>query len=341
MTQLKSITLLLALAFVATQSASAQDAPAKPVLAPGIYAEVVTSEGNMMLRLHYDKVPMTIINFISLAEGTGLSATREGRFYDGLNFHRVIPNFMIQGGCPQGTGTGGPGYKFADEFHPDLKHDGPGVLSMANSGKATNGSQFYITHKATPWLDNKHSVFGNIISGQDVVNKIKKGAKLTKMNIIRVGEAAMAFKADAAAFTAAQKAHVLRQKAQPSAAEVKQVIDSLFPGGTTTASGLYYIVRNPGTGDAPAKGAKVSAHYTGSLLSGKVFDSSKGMLPFQFSVGTGSVIKGWDEAFSSMKKGEKRTLIIPPNLAYGTAGAGNEIPPNATLIFDVELIGSK
>jgi peptidyl-prolyl cis-trans isomerase A (cyclophilin A) len=336
--------ILAALALVIAHASFAQDAPAAagtPDLEPGIYAEMVTSEGNMMLRLHYDKVPMTIINFISLAEGTGLSATREGRFYDGLNFHRCIPDFMIQGGCPQGAGTGDPGYKFADEFHPHLRHDGPGVLSMANSGPATNGSQFFVTHKATPWLDNKHSVFGKIVSGQDVVNKIQKGAKLSKLNIIRVGEAAKAFKADGAAFTAAKAAHEVRKKANPSAAEIKQVVDSLYGGGTTTPSGLYYIVRKPGSGEAPSKGAVVEAHYTGSLLNGKVFDSSKGMLPYSFKVGTGGVIKGWDEAFSGMKKGEKRTLIIPPSLAYGARGAGNRIPPNATLMFDVELVNIK
>jgi cyclophilin family peptidyl-prolyl cis-trans isomerase len=345
--------LLIAISLVIAHAAFAQDAPATPgtvpvsptlpapELEPGIYAEMVTPSGNMVLRLHYDKVPMTVMNFISLAEGTGLSATRDGRFYDGLTFHRCIPNFMIQGGCPDGKGTGGPGYKFADEFHPDLKHDGPGVLSMANSGPATNGSQFFVTHKATPWLNNKHSVFGKIVSGQDVVNTIQNGAKLTKLNILRIGDAAKAFKADGAAFTAAKAAHELRKKANPTPAEAKQIIDSLYGGGTTTPSGLYYVVRKPGTGEPPAAGAKVSAHYTGSLLSGKVFDSSQGMLPFQFNVGTGRVIKGWDEAFSTMRKGEKRTLIIPPNLAYGKAGAGNAIPPNATLIFDVELVDSK
>jgi cyclophilin family peptidyl-prolyl cis-trans isomerase len=350
--------LLASLALLLSSALFAQDAPAEPTpppatpepaaepapepdLEPGIYADIDSSEGKMLLRLHYEKVPMTVINFISLAEGTGLSATRDGRFYDGLSFHRCIPDFMIQGGCPQGNGTGGPGYKFADEFHPHLKHDGAGVLSMANSGPATNGSQFYITHKATPWLDNKHSVFGHIVSGQDVVNKIQKGATINKLNILRVGDAAKAFKADGDAFTAAKAAHALRTKDAPSAAEVKQIIDALYSGGTSTPSGLYQIIRKPGTGEPPAKGAQVSAHYTGSLISGNVFDSSTGMLPYQFNVGTGSVIKGWDEAFSSMRKGEQRTIIIPPNLAYGAAGAGGIIPPDATLIFDVELVDIK
>jgi peptidyl-prolyl cis-trans isomerase B (cyclophilin B) len=137
-------------------------------------ATIETNKGTIRLRLHDDKAPKTVANFEKLS-GEG--------FYDGLLFHRVIPDFMIQTGCPQGTGTGGPGYKFPDEFHRDLKHDGPGVLSMANAGPNTNGSQFFITHVATPWLDNKHSVFGRVIEGQDIVDAIKKGDKMLKVNV--------------------------------------------------------------------------------------------------------------------------------------------------------------
>lgn len=137
-------------------------------------ATIKTNKGTIKLELFEDKVPKTVENFVKLAS--------DG-FYNGLKFHRVIPDFMIQTGCPQGTGTGGPGYKFADEFHPDLKHDGPGVLSMANAGPNTNGSQFFITHVATPWLDGKHSVFGHVIEGQDVVNQIKQGDKMESVTI--------------------------------------------------------------------------------------------------------------------------------------------------------------
>jgi peptidyl-prolyl cis-trans isomerase B (cyclophilin B) len=129
-------------------------------------ATIETSRGTIKLKLHADKVPKTVQNFETLA--------KKG-FYNGLKFHRVIPNFMIQTGCPQGTGSGGPGYQFADEFHPSLKHSGPGVLSMANAGPNTNGSQFFITHVATDWLDGKHSVFGQVTEGQDIVNAIKQG----------------------------------------------------------------------------------------------------------------------------------------------------------------------
>ena len=137
-------------------------------------ATIETNRGTIKLQLHDDKVPKTVANFEKLAN--------QG-FYNGLKFHRVIPDFMVQTGCPQGTGTGGPGYKFADEFHKDLKHDGPGVLSMANAGPNTNGSQFFITHVATPWLDGKHSVFGRVIQGQDVVDAIKAGDKMEKVTI--------------------------------------------------------------------------------------------------------------------------------------------------------------
>jgi len=142
-------------------------------------ATIETNRGTIRIQLHADKVPLTVANFEKLV-GQG--------FYDGLKFHRVIANFMIQGGCPQGTGTGGPGYDFKDEFHKDLKHDGPGVLSMANSGPNTNGSQFFITHVATPWLDGKHSVFGRVIEGQDVVNKIKQGDAMQRVTVAEEGE---------------------------------------------------------------------------------------------------------------------------------------------------------
>ena len=173
----------------------------------GLYAQLNTSKGKITIRLEYEKTPLTVANFVGLAEGTKkftAQGRKEGKpYYDGLAFHRVIADFMIQGGCPLGTGTGGPGYRFADEIDPTLKHVGPGILSMANAGPGTNGSQFFITHKATPWLDGKHTVFGKVLgkSDLDVVNAIAKGDKLVKLTILRVGDKAKAFKGDEAHFS--------------------------------------------------------------------------------------------------------------------------------------------
>ena len=194
-------TLLIALA-------GALRAGAAEKLADGVYAELDTSKGKIVAQLEFEKTPLTVANFVGLAEGTKHYAKAPGEtpkaqmkpFYDGLVFHRVMADFMIQGGCPLGNGTGGPGYRFRDEFDPTLKHTGPGILSMANAGPVSNGSQFFITHKATPWLDGKHSVFGHVVQGQEVVNQIAKGDTLTSIKILRIGEKAKAFKGDQADF---------------------------------------------------------------------------------------------------------------------------------------------
>jgi peptidylprolyl isomerase len=311
-------------------------------LADGLYAKFITDKGDIITSLEFQKTPLTVTNFVGLAEGTKDSTLGQNvKFYDGLTFHRVIDNFMIQGGCPLGTGTGGPGYTFPDEIDPTLKHDGPGRLSMANAGPGTNGSQFFITHIATPWLDGKHTVFGHVVSGQEVVNAIKTGDTIKTIEIIRVGEQAEAFKADQAAFDAllAGMQDKAEEKEQEKIKAQNKLIEKKWPNAKTTPSGMRYVVLQEGEGETPTRGTTVTAHYTGTLLDGKKFDSSvdRGK-PFQFPVGAGRVIKGWDEAFLAMKKGEKRIIILPPNLAYGERGAGGVIPPNATLVFEVELL---
>ncbi|MEN8188216.1 MAG: peptidylprolyl isomerase [Thermodesulfobacteriota bacterium] len=318
---------------------------AEEKLDDGLYAKIATSKGEILLNLEFEKTPLTVANFVGLAEGTKELGGGGGKgnvpFYDGLTFHRVIPDFMVQGGCPLGTGTGGPGYTFPDEIDPTLKHDRPGIFSMANAGPGTNGSQFFITHVPTPWLDGKHTVFGQVISGQDVVNAIKGDDKIEKVTIVRVGDAAKGFKSDQQAFDSLMESIETRSREKELAAMEAEIslIDEQWPGAVTTPSGLKYLVVAEGSGDAtPTAGAMVKAHYTGKLLDGKKFDSSydRGQ-PIDFPVGKGHVIKGWDEAFLSMKKGEKRTLIIPPSLGYGPAGRG-PIPPNAFMVFDVELV---
>jgi FKBP-type peptidyl-prolyl cis-trans isomerase len=303
-------------------------------LPPGVYAQFYTTKGKIVARLEYEKVPLTVTNFVGLAEGTKKSNKPAGvKFYDGLTFHRVIQQFMIQGGDPDGNGTGGPGYNFADEFDPTLVHDGPGVLSMANAGPNTNGSQFFITHVATPHLNHKHTVFGRVVEGQDVVNAIVVGDKMDSVRIMRVGAKAKKFKGDEAAF---QK---LMNKGDEDKKKFAASVAAMEKKAKTTPSGLKYIVDKAGVGPKPAPGTLITVHYVGKLTDGTQFDSSRDRnKPFQFKVGTGMVIPGWDEALLDMTKGERRTLIIPPNLAYGPEGRPPVIPENSTLIFDVELL---
>lgn len=306
----------------------------------GLYAVLHTGKGDITLMLEYEKTPMTVANFVGLAEGALNIKGKNKPFYDNLTFHRVIENFMIQGGCPKGNGTGGPGYTFPDEFDDSLKHTGAGILSMANAGPGTNGSQFFITHVPTPWLDGKHSVFGHVIEGQSVVDSIAQGDVLKKVEIIRKGEKAEQFRTDREAFTeyviAAEEKNKKRQAEEQ--AKLDRELSNRWPDAIRTPSGLRYVVKRKGDGKkSPAYGQKVTVHYTGSLLDGRVFDSSvQRGVPAQFKIG--EVIEGWNEALVTMSAGEARTLIIPPELGYGTMGYPGIIPPNAYLVFEVELI---
>jgi|TARA_R110002073_G_scaffold319472_1_gene494122 peptidyl-prolyl cis-trans isomerase A (cyclophilin A) len=307
----------------------------------GIYAKINTEKGDILISLSFKLTPGTVGNFVSLAEGKlENNAIAQGTpYYNGLKFHRVIPDFMVQGGDPQGTGVGGPGYQFDDEFHPDLRHDAPGVLSMANSGPGSNGSQFFITHVETPWLDDKHSVFGNVVEGMDVVNAIEQGDSMIDVKIIRVGEEAEKW----------NSIEVFRQftgaKAEREAASKKaqdNLLGALSEGFDQTESGLRYKIIQKGDGIKPQKGQNVSVHYKGMFAEGGVFDDSyKRGNPIEFPIGMGNVIPGWDEGILLLNKGDKARFVIPSHLAYGEAGAGGVIPPNATLVFDVELMDIK
>lgn len=303
----------------------------------GIYAVFETNKGDIYTVLEHVKTPLTVANFVGLAEGKiANKAKGDGLpFYDGLKFHRVIKDFMIQGGCPQGTGTGDPGYKFDDEFDPSLKHTGPGILSMANSGPATNGSQFFITHVATPWLDGKHTVFGHVIQGQDIVDAIAQNDTIKKLTILRKGKEAEAFDAaktfEEAKVTAAKK----KMEQEAAMAAAAEAIKKQFTN--ETASGLKYVVLQEGTGNKPTSTSNVKVHYTGSFLDGNIFDSSvqRGQ-PIDF--GLNQVIPGWTEGVQLMKEGAKYKFYIPYQLAYGERGYPGAIPPKSDLIFEVELI---
>jgi peptidylprolyl isomerase len=302
-----------------------------------LLAHIHTNRGTITAELFYDKVPMTVGNFVGLAQGNLANhAVKKGvPYYDGLKFHRVIDNFMIQGGDPQGSGSGGPGYKFADEFHPDLRHDGPGILSMANAGPGTNGSQFFITHTDTSWLDGKHTVFGKVVMGMEIVNAIRQGDRIERMEI-EAKEAAAAFDA-VAAFESGQEA--AKREAQEAAAAADKALADLVAGFERTDSGLYYRMDTVGSGPRPSKGQNVKVHYTGMLTDGSIFDSSvQRGTPIAIAIGVGQVIEGWDEGIMLLNEGSKARFVIPSHLGYGSRGAGGVIPPNATLIFDVELV---
>ena len=309
----------------------------------GIYAKISTPKGEILLVLEYEKTPMTVANFVGLAEGnlTYNGKTFDKPYFNGLKFHRVIKDFMIQGGDPKGNGSGGPGYKFPDEFDSTLQHTGPGILSMANAGPGTNGSQFFITHKATPWLNYKHTVFGHVIEGQAVVDSVAQGDEMS-IEIIRIGKDAKKWDANAA-FNDNIKAMEDTKKKQEEADKKAfwDFVNKQYPSAARTKSGLAYIIEKEGEGDKPKAGNTVSAHYTGTFADGKKFDSSHDRnQPISFQVGQRRMIPGFEEGSLLLGKGGKATLILPYWVAYGVAGRP-PIPPKAILIFEIEIIDIK
>ena len=343
-------------------------------LGDGIFGVIKTGKGEIIVSLEYNKTPITVANFILLAEGKNKHVTLESKkgapFYDGLKFHRVEANFMIQGGDPNGDGTGGPGYNFMDEI-TDLSHEGPGTLSMANAGPGTNGSQFFITHVETKFLDGRHTVFGKVKEGQEVVNAIVKDDVIESIIIVRNGEAAKKFDAvkvfDDRLKTEAENRKKMEAeeaiKKEAFLAEFKEVIDTKLAFFETqkkaaqkTASGLQYAIYEKGKGKKPANGSTVYVHYAGFFESGDLFDSStedvskafgkfdqnradaKAYTPFPFQYGNKTgLIPGFLEGLEKLNFGDKAILFIPSQLGYGEAGAGGIIPPNSNLIFEIEL----
>ncbi len=392
---------IFALLFLATFGMNAQKGkkatPAKKPIAAaskakptqngdGLFVQFETAKGNILVRLEYQKAPITVANFVALAEGKQSFVTDEklkGKpFYDGLKFHRVIKDFMIQGGDPAGNGSGGPGYSFKDEIVPEFVFDKAGILAMANSGPATNGSQFFITHKDTPWLNGKHTIFGYVVTGQNVVDAIAQDDVMKKVTIIRKGAAAKAFdavkvfgdyyasKAEDDKKQAAIQAEA-RAKKEAADAEAKKAYDMKYAPvkaekvkqlaemrktATKTASGLEYATLKKGTDKKPADGSNIYIHYAGYLEDGSLFDSSyeevnktygkfdenrakqNGYQPFPFQAGRkDGLIPGFLEGVSNMNIGDKAVFFIPSNLGYGERGAGGVIPPNANIIFEVEI----
>nr|WP_141607457.1 peptidylprolyl isomerase [Treponema saccharophilum] len=302
----------------------------------GVFAVMETSKGVIYLELFYKKTPLTVTNFVGLAEGT-LDAAAGKPFYDGLKFHRVIADFMIQGGDPKGTGCGGPGYCFTDEFRDGLKFDKPGYLAMANSGPETNGSQFFITHVPTDWLNGKHTIFGQVVdsASQDVVNKIAQDDKIVSVKIVRQG-------ADAEKFTATQGDF------DRLARVVKKVNEEAFTEGCDKSSnGTFFKILKEGAGSKIGKGKTVFVEYKGYLANGMVFDASSGMMKgahegLEFRTNGGQMIPGFDIQVQDMKVGETRKIVIPPELAYGSRGIPHAgIPGGAYIAFDVMVVSAK
>ncbi|MDQ6469268.1 peptidylprolyl isomerase [Flavobacterium sp. LHD-80] len=345
-----------------TASAAKPAVPTDPN--DGIFATISTSKGDIVVSLEYVKAPVTVANFISLAEGTNPNVKVErlkGKpFYDGLKFHRVINDFMIQGGDPDGNGSGGPGYSFKDEFTEELKFDKGGILAMANSGPATNGSQFFITHKDTPWLNGKHTIFGHVVSGMDNVNKIVQDDIMNKITITCKGAAAKKFDAVKVLADDVKKDAAKKDEAKKVIATKAAYFAATKAKATTTASGLKYVITQKGTGVKGAEGSTIYFHYAGYFEDGNLFDSSianvakeygkydagrdagGGYQAFPFTVGKKEgMIPGFIEALDMMTDGEKAIFFLPSNLAYGEKGAGGVIPPNATLIFEIETYKNK
>lgn len=338
-----SLILLLLVTSSILMSASCNNKKSK------MYAQIETDKGNIKIELFFKETPMTVANFVALAEGKMKNTAKaEGiPFYDGLKFHRVISkgngdaqDFMVQGGDPLGTGAGDPGYKFADEFVDTLNFDKPMLLAMANSGPGTNGSQFFITVVPTTWLNQKHTIFGKVVEGQDVVNVIKQGDVMDKVTIIREGKDAKNFDAVSVFSKVQEEADKIAEtKALEASKGFGDFVKSTYPNAQKTASGLYYVVEKEGTGAQAVSGKSVSVHYAGTLQDGTEFDNSfKRGDPITFQLGVGQVISGWDEGIALMKEGAKYKLIIPYQLAYGENGRPPVIPAKATLVFDTELM---
>ncbi|OJF76565.1 MAG: peptidylprolyl isomerase [Treponema sp. CETP13] len=305
----------------------------------GIFAVMKTSKGDIVCKLFYKETPLTVTNFVGLAEGN-LDVTDGESFYDGLLFHRVIEDFMIQGGDPEGTGRGGPGYKFADECKDDLVFDAPGKLAMANAGPGTNGSQFFITHVPTPWLNGKHTIFGEVVEGQDVVNAIKQNDKIIKITIIRQGKEAESFKCEQSDFNALSAKVAEDEKAEKEKKYISIIkkIQKKFPNVQKNENGIFYEINKVGTGSKTGANRAVSVEYKGYFLNGDVFDTSVGRAPLDFTTAAKQMIPGFDIMVQDMQLNENRTIILPPEFAYGARGVPGVIPENSFICFDVELL---
>ncbi len=364
MKKLTLLFLLLSLSFAACEDKY-------PDLGDGIYAEFITNKGTFVAKLYNEATPLTVSNFVALAEGnnTLVDSTYKGKkFFNGLTFHRVIKDFMIQGGDPKGDGSGNPGYRFPDEFVDSLKHSKKGILSMANSGPGTNGSQFFVTLKETPWLDGKHTVFGEVVLGQEIVDSIgvvettKPGDKpvdpviMQEVNIINKGNSKLSsFTEEMEKIETEKKER--EERVNKVAADQAIEFSSLAEEAEELPSGLKIYWNHKGKGMRPAEGSKVKMNYAGYFPNGKLFDSNivevaekyETVDPARLAAGQYSpvgtdyskdarLIPGFREGLLQMSLGDKVTLFIPSHLGYGERGYPPAIPPNSDLVFELQLV---
>ena len=343
-------------------------------LGDGLFADIETTQGNIIVKLNYKETPVTVANFVTLAEGknTFVKAEYKGKpFYNGTIFHRVIKDFMIQGGDPTGTGMGEPGYRFEDEIVPTLKHDKKGILSMANAGPATNGSQFFITQVPTPHLDGRHTVFGETVKGLEVIDAIantktvmndkpEKDIKINKITIIANGKDAKNFNAVKVFedyFKEINKREREREaKTKAAAVKFLEEVKVQEPQAKALPSGVKIFKLVDGKGKQPNHTHQVMVNYAGYLRNGTLFDSNVkeieeaygkynslreqqgGYQAFPMPYNTSAqLIPGFRDALLTMKVGDKIRVFIPAALGYGERGAGDVIPPNSDLIFDIEI----
>jgi cyclophilin family peptidyl-prolyl cis-trans isomerase len=367
---------VLALALASCKTSSRTD------LGDGLFADIKTSKGDIIVRLEHDKIPVTVANFVSLAEGNSpfVSENFKGKkYYDGLIFHRVMKDFMIQGGCPTGTGTGNPGYRFMDEFNDSLVHDRKGILSSANSGPGSNGSQFFITHKPTPWLDGVHTIFGEVVEGMAIVDSIANvpvamGSKpvdsvnINTIKIIRNGKEAKKFDAiqimtDYFDNEEERLAIIEKKKAKKQAeiagmmAEFAKELETQSGKAKQLPSGLKMLVLKEGDGEKPKIGQKVDVMYSGYLPNGTLFESNHeeiakkyntydekraqggGYMPKAMTYATNSGLVAGFEEGMLTMKVGDKVRLFIPSHMGWGEQGAGPIPPNSDVIFDVELTG--
>ena len=346
-------------------------------LGDGLFADIETTKGHIVVKLNYKEVPTTVANFVTLAEGKNnfVKVEYKGKpFYNGTIFHRVIDGFMIQGGDPTGTGMGDPGYRFEDEFVPSLRHNKKGILSMANSGPNTNGSQFFITQVPTPHLDGRHTVFGETVKGEEVIDAIAKAPrngqdrpnediKIKNITIVANGKDAQKFDAvkvfDSYFKSVAEREKEKEERVKRASAKFLEEIKVQEPQAKVLPSGVKIFTINNGEGKQPKQTEFAMVNYAGYLRNGALFDSNikeveesygkyqamreqqNGYQPIPFPyTPSAQLIPGFKEALLTMKVGDKIRVFIPATLGYGESGAGDVIPPNSDLIFDIEITGT-